>query len=180
MARRSTGLFKTLQLLYNSYGGWRSFLTSEYTYLSIALCAASWRMIQSEDWANLSKSILPTLAGFSVAAYAIVFSVLDERSRTLLLAPSQKLGGRSPLLILASSISHAAIIQGSGVIYAIIYSTKPIPTLPGWEKYAIATNVTFSTIGLFTLLYGMTLIIGSLLSVFRLLEIRSRSKIKSQ
>ena len=174
MAKRSTGLISSLKILYKNYGGWKSLLRSEYFYLSLILSGLCWRFAQNDQWSELAKSVLPTLSGFSIAAYAIFFAVLDERTREVLRAPAPELNDRSPLLILASAISHAVVIQLSGLIMAIVYIAKPFPTLSGHEVEAKNINIAFSSIGLFVTMYGIVLILASILAIYRILEIRSR------
>jgi len=119
----------------------------------------------------MSKDILPQLAGFSVAAYALIFAVLNERTRNALRAPSPKLGGRSPLLILASSISHAVIIQIISVVSALIYSSKPFPSVD--PTLSEVVNMTAGAVGMFLLAYGIVLVIAAVLSIFKILEIEA-------
>src|SRR5690606_27272094 len=117
-----------------------------------------------ETWPETAKAILPQLAGFSVAAYALFFAVLDERTRNALRAPSDKLGGRSPLLILASSISHAVIVQILAVLVALVYVSKPFPACSSLPSES--ANIAFGTIGLFMLIYGVVLVLAAVLSIF--------------
>lgn len=176
VAKKSTGLTSSLRLLYANYGGWRSLFSSEYFFLSLILAGLCWRYAITDQWSELAKSILPTLSGFSIAAYAIFFAVLDERTREALRVPAPELDNRSPLMILASAISHAVAIQLLGLILAIIYLAKPLPTLDCLEMAAKITNVTFSAVGLLVTMYGIVLIMASILAIYRILEIRSRAK----
>ena len=174
MARMATGLISSLAILYRSYGGLKSLLRSEYFYLSLCVAGLCWRMAWDGTWSDLARNILPTLSGFTIAAYAIFFAVLDERAREALRAPAEALDNRSPLLILASSISHAVVVQIAALILAIIFFAKPFPTILCAEEWAIYTNIAYSSVGLFLTIYGVMLILASILSIFRILEIRSR------
>lgn len=121
----------------------------------------------------MSKDILPQLAGFSVAAYALFFAVLDEKTRNALRAPSEKLGGRSPLLILASSISHAVIVQVVAVLSALVYMGKPFPCIN--HDLCNIVNLTAGAVGMFLLAYGIVLVIAAVLSIFKILEIEANA-----
>lgn len=174
MSDDGTGLRESLRLLYLNYGGWRSLVASEYFWLSIVLSAACWRIGVDEKWADLAKSILPTLAGFSIAAYAIFFAVLDERARNALRAPAPDLGNRSPLLILASSISHAVFVQICALLTAVVFPAKPFPFIPCLGVWNRAANLIVSFSGLFLTVYGVVLVLAAVLSIFRILDIRTR------
>jgi hypothetical protein len=174
VAKPATGLISNLRILYQSYGGVAGLLKSEYFYVALLFTGVCWRLATTDAWADLAKSVLPTLSGFSIAAYAIFFAVLDESTRGALRAPSPALGDRSPLLIIASAISHAVVVQIAGLMLAIVFSAKPLPTLPSMSRFALLSNAAFSSIGLFITIYGIVLILASILSIFRILEIRSR------
>ena len=169
-----TGFRESLAILYRSYGGFRSLVVSEYFWLSILLPVLSWRLGVDEKWTDVARSILPTLAGFSVAAYALFFAVLDERARQALRAPAPELRNRSPLLILASSISHAVFVQVVALIIGVVFPAKPFPTPECWAALAVWLNFIISFAGLFLMLYGIVLLLAAVLSIFRILEIRSR------
>lgn len=170
----ATGLISTLRLLYSNYGGWRGLFKSSYFYISVAIAALCWRLARDESWVDFAKVTLPVLAGFSVAAYAIFFAILDEKARVALLAPEPTLGNKSPLLVLASSISHAVVVQVLGLICALVYSAKPFPVVEGLSDWAVRVDYVLSSIGLFITAYALVLVVASILSIFRILEIRSR------
>lgn len=169
----STGFLPNISTLYKNYGGFESLIRSAYFWISLVVSALCWRFVPSESWTDLSKDILPQLAGFSVAAYALFFAVLDERSRKALREPAEQLGGRSPLLILASSISHAVIVQIIAVLVSLVYSSKPFPTCSA--ELGRVVNLSFGAFGLFLLVYGVTLVLAAVLSIFKILEIEARA-----
>ena len=170
----STGLLSNIRSMYHSYGGALSFICSGYVWIAIVCAALSWKNIQSEEWASIAINTLPTLAGFSIAAYAIFFSVLSDSDRKALMPPHKNLGGRSPFLVLVSAVSHAVLIQLLAILIAIIFKSKSIPIVAGWEERSERFNTIVSTIGWFLTLYGIILVAASVLSIFRILEIKSR------
>jgi hypothetical protein len=168
----STGFFQNLNILYKSYGGVKSLLGSAYFWMSVGVAALCWRYVPEQKWPDIAKDVLPQLAGFSVAAYALFFAVMDENTRNALKRPSDKLGGRSPLLILASSISHAVIVQIAAVVIAFIYAAKPFSSCD--PQITLTVNMIAGSVGLFALIYGVILVLAAVLSIFRILEIESR------
>jgi len=168
-----TGMIASLRLVYSSHGGLRSIFRSGYFWFSGAMTTLCWPSIKSETWANAALSSLPTLAGFSIAAYAILFAVLDERSRRALSAPEPDLDNRSPLLIIVGVVTHAVVTQVLTLLYAFTFEQKPLP--PSIAIIAPETaNHFFSALGLFLFVYSVILILASILTLFRVLEIRTR------
>ena len=173
MAKRGTGFWSGLKTLYRQYGGPGEILSSFYFLLSVALGLACWRLAALDEWTSIALAVLPTLAAFSIAAYALIFAVLDREAMAALAPPAESLGGRSPLLMLASTISHAVIVQVSGILYAIIYKSRPIPELLDVKFSAESANIVFGMIGLTLFIYGVSLVAAAALSIFRLLQLRA-------
>lgn len=174
MGFRSTDLSANLGALYSNYGGIRAFVRSEYTFIAMVVGAFCWQAAVTGAWSSLATSILPTLAGFSIAAYAIFFAVLDERAKRALSAPAEELNNRSPLLILASSICHAVVVQVLALLSGIVYTYTDIKLPSCLAEYAWYVKITFSAFGLFLTIYGVVLILASILSIFKILEITTR------
>jgi hypothetical protein len=173
MVDHSTGLRDSLRLLYRSHGGSAAIVKSGYFLWSVVAATLSWRAIFSESWMAVAQSVLPTLTGFSIAAFAIIFAVLNDGERRALSVPDDRLGGRSPFLILAGSVAHAVVVQIFGLIYAFIFSNKPFPSYISCINGEIV-NVVASAIGLIIFIYGIMMVLAATLSIFRILEIKSR------
>jgi len=124
-------------------------------------------------WVQFALPILPTLAGFSIAAYAVYFSVLSEKDRDALRIPAPSLNNRSPLLILASAVSHSVFVQILAILLAIIFTAKPFPTPVGYSELAKSVNLVISCVGLFLTTYGIILVTASVFSIFRILHIKA-------
>ena len=174
MSDIKTNLFGNLRSLYQSYGGIRGVLRSAYFQIALVLTLICWRLPLTEQWATLSQSMLPTLAGFTIAAFAILFAVLDEKSRRSLMAPEQTLQGRSPFLMLGSSIAHAVVIQMVTVIYSVLYTSKPIPTPQCLDTAAAAVNYVLGLVGTLGLMYSLCLVPAAILSIFKIMELRAK------
>lgn len=163
---------KSLRLVYQSHGGLRAIIRSGYFWFSAFLTGLCWPSIHSESWKAAAMGSLPTLAGFSIAAYAILFAVLDERSRAALAAPEPKMQNQSPLLVIVSIVTHAVITLIATLLYVFCFDQKPIPVLLRCMNPE-PVNYLFSGLGLFMLIYSATLILSSVLTLFRVLHIRS-------
>lgn len=173
MSGEGTGLIENLRLVYASYGGWKSLASSGYLWSAVVISALGWRTTTNGQWVDFALPILPSLAGFAIAAYAVYFSILSEDDRRKLLRPNQRLGGRKPLLVLVSGVSHAVFVQILGILTAIVFMAKPFPTVAGYESEAKMINISLSALGLFFTIYGILLILGSVLSLFRVLLIKA-------
>ena len=173
MSEFSTGLRDSLASLYKSHGGWKSILASGYFWLAVVVSVLCWRTIAIGDWTSFAQSALPTLAGFSIAAFAIIFAVLSEGERKALSLPDERLGGRSPFLILTSAIGHAMVVQLFALLYSLIFASKPVPNILSCLDVD-KINIAFSAIGFLLVIYGIVLILASVLSIYKILEIKAR------
>lgn len=168
-----TGLIKSLRLVYASHGGPSAVLRSAYFWSSVIIAVLCWRSVAPESWKQPSMAVLPTLAGFSIAAYAILFAVLDEPSRKALSAPEPDLGNRSPLLMIVGTVTHALIVQVAAILYTFCFDQKPFSAyIECIDSNKI--NAIFSAIGLFFFIYSIFLVLASVLTLFRVLEIRTK------
>lgn len=172
----STSLLPVLREFYRSYGGWRALLRSEYFIIAIILSFAQWRNVGSEAWVDTTKVVLPALTAFTVAAFAILFAILNDIDREALSYPEKELDGRTPLLMIATPILHAALIQIAAITYAVVFSSKPFPVFFGLVETANVINVIFSWVGCLLMIYGILLLVGSVLSVYRIIGIKKSKK----
>lgn len=182
MAKLGTGLSANLSILYRVYGGLASVVRSGYFLVSVVLTAISWKLTLTMEWIDLSQSILPTLSGFSIAAYALFFAVLDKEDQKKLFSPLPELGNRAPLMILAASITHAVIVQLFSILYSVVFMSFPLLAAPlivsgraeAWERPFEFIGLFLSSVGSLAFFYSVCLIAACVLSIFRLLEIKSR------
>lgn len=173
MSSYGTSLGENLKALYRSHGGPKTLVKSAYFWIAGAISILTWRRATDETWATIAQSILPTLAGFSIASFAILFAILDTRARQALRAPAAQLNNRSPLLVLASSVTHAVLVQVTTLLYSIVFASKPFPVLEGYGGVATVLTLIASAFGLLLLLYAVILVIATALTVFKILEIAS-------
>lgn len=161
---------QNIREVYFEYGGVMALLKSAYFWVAVFLTACCWRILLTggDDWTNIAISISPTLAGFSLAMFALMFAILDPVTRSLLRAPSKELGGRSPLLSVAAKIIHAVLVQLSSIVMAIIYLAKPISLPEDYLGFIFWGNLIFSFSGLLLVIYGIMLVFAAVLSVFTL------------
>lgn len=179
MFKIKTNFLGNVSEVYKSYGGIQALFLSSYFYMAVAISLLSWRAVVFGTWVEITKSILPNLVGFSIAAYALLFSVLDRDQRQALRKPSAAIGGRSPLLVLASSITHAILIQILALLSAIVFWSEPFPYVSCADKLGLWVNIITSSVGMFLTSYGIILVMAAALSLFRLLILVPSSEVKT-
>lgn len=166
-------MLKSLGLVYRNHGGPLAIIASEYFWISAILTWLFWSPEKNEFWIEQAGAVMPALIGFSIAAFAVVFSALDENARRVLSVPEPELNNRSPFLVLISAISHATIVQVISLIYSVCYSQKPFSVIY-FHLDPVRMNFIFSFIGALLFFYAVMLVLASLLTIFRILEIKAR------
>lgn len=174
-------MFENLRKLYAHYGGLTAAAKSWYFWIALFLSAASYRSILEFSWTSLTLEIMPSLTGFTVAAYAIIFAIIEPRKLRALMAPDT--AGRSPIAAIAASIGHAVFVQLISIIialsfhfinlnYPIAYIQKQFQTNANVAYVLIPLIVTLikcitSTIGIICTYYGIFLVLAAILSIVR-------------
>lgn len=177
----SSNLLGNLGSVYATLGGPRAVVASSYFLLSLLFTVAGARSILSggdtDSWSATIVTIFPSLAGFSIAAFALLFALLDTQTKELLSKPSARFGNKSPLLIVVSTLTHALIVQISSIVYAVTYSLKPFPD---WMGIANFINSVASFVGLWCLGYGILLMLAVILTIFKMVELLTTRRPKQQ
>lgn len=114
------GLFSTLKQYWAEYGGLVAFVRSPFTHFSlIAAVLYSFGYLNIE-WRQIIKSSLPTVLGFSLAAYTITFTLMGSALHRALGAAIDKTSGHSLLRIVNSTFFHVIVFQSIALLYAIL------------------------------------------------------------
>jgi hypothetical protein len=130
----------------------------------------------SFDWRSVAISTLPTVLGFSLAAYVIIFTLMGGELHSALTQIIAKRRSANYLLIINSTFFHAIFVQVVAYIYSIfsrgdLFAAMArgnhiigFPALDAEILLISATNLT----GAFLTSYSLFLILGILVAVFRL------------
>lgn len=174
-------MFENLRKLYSRYGGIKAIKTSSYFWVSVFLAALSYSSIAGYEWVDKAIGVMPSLTGFTIAAFAIIFAILDPRMLRKLLATDDS--GQSPIASIAASIGHAVFIQVSAMIIAISSSLVDISGVVEFVAKLICSigyspeiflltmewlALSFSAAGLFFTYYGVMLVLAAILSIVRM------------
>lgn len=169
-------MLKVLFGIYKDAGGLFYVIGTPYVYLAAILTYFLFDRSYTSDWPALALGIFPSLVGFSLATFAIVLALFGSENLAKLAAKrdGQKV---SPLAKLTALIVHAALIQISALISAFGLKQNGLCALSwrdcGWQSVPryICENLEvwkwFYVGGLFLAIYGLLLIVSTLLAVFQ-------------
>lgn len=181
-------MFENLRYLYKHYGGLWAVASSSYFWIAIFFTLLSYPAIGTISWAKVALSIFPSLAGFTIAAFAIIFAILDESMLKALMKSDDE--GKSPISAIASAIGHAVFIQVAAIILAVGFNTVDAASFIELveivascteldPKKAVAflewTKSSLSALGLLLTYYGALLVLAAVLSIVRMQIIVSDS-----
>ncbi|WP_188526621.1 hypothetical protein [Sinisalibacter lacisalsi] len=174
-------MFENLRRLYIHYGGIAAIAKSSYFWIAVILTLLSYRSIPRFEWSDKALSVMPSLTGFTIAAFAIIFAILNQEMLEKLMALDDK--GRSPIAAIAASIGHAVFIQVSALIFSIgsefIDLSTGVDVLARWMKSLECSpeflfsavdwlSFSLSAVGIFLTYYGVLLVLAAILSIVRM------------
>lgn len=169
------GLKDSLLRYWRAYGGWRAFWTSPILHVSLILnigCYAYWF---DRSWQPLTLSLLPSILGFSLGTYALVFSLLTSKIK-IALKELKTESGASFLDELNSLFMHFLVTQVVSIIFAILYSATLIHDVimmisgdPLFSESAITFLAPIGgAVGCLLLIYAVLSVATAALVVYRL------------
>lgn len=174
-------MFENLIKLYQHYGGIKAVIKSSYFWVAVFFSALSYKSIFDFSWVDITLGVMPSLTGFTIAAFAIILAILDMEMLKKLMVPDSR--GHSPISSIASSIGHAVFIQVSSLILAIAFKIVDLGDLvafiqenvlcinrspTGFLKFIEWSTNTFSGLGLLLTFYGVILVLAAILSIVRM------------
>jgi len=169
---------RRLARYFRAYGGWRAVFGSPLFVFSVVVMALSYGRWLSGDWASGSISMLPSLLGFSLGTYAILFSLITARVKGAMRAMKDE-RRISALEQVNATFFHFIFVQVLGLLWALAYQGTALFDLaqwlsPRWSPAATifeVARITGSAIGFLLLIYSVTLMIGAALAIYRLASI---------
>lgn len=174
-------MFENIVKLYRAYGGIWAILSSYYFWIAFLCALVSYKSAINKSWIELNIGIMPSLTGFTIASFAIVFAILGPDLVKTLLSRSGK--GSSPITVVAASLGHAIMIQVFSIIVALLSRTADLGELLyifdkilkcfgiEFDLLRFFTNfvaLPFSFLGLILMYYGVFLVLAAILSIFRM------------
>jgi hypothetical protein len=181
------GLWNALTRYWGDYGGWIAFFTSPLLHISILISASSYSVWNDPNWIDVPLSLLPNLLGFSLGAYALIFSLANDRLLSALNAPTAD-GSPTRLRMVNATFLHFILIQTAAIIFAmankstLIYDfLAALPMRKAFVNYAqLASTRTAGAFGYFLTVYAVVLLIGAALAAYRLAIMSGRAASTSE
>jgi hypothetical protein len=154
--------------------------TSPYSHFALVvtlICAGAWL---STSWSDLPLAVLPSLLGFSLAAYALLLAFGDDQFRSFLALPSsdpQKANDPALLLKVSAIFLHFLVIQIAALTLAIIGHAHPSVTFGlafgAWIGadvfqsfwFHVARNA-FAFVGFFTFILSIATALAAALNIY--------------
>jgi hypothetical protein len=168
-------LTKRLKRYFDAYGGWRAIWGSPLFHLSVIVGFSAHAYWVSAKWVDLTFSLIPSLLGFSLGTYAILFSLITNRMRKALRAVKNS-RGISYLEEINATFFHFIFMQTAILFYAFLFgglkidgfSSYVAKVAPIYEILVWPVCSILSAVGMILLVYAVSLVVGAALTVYRL------------
>lgn len=167
-----------LRRYFAGYGGWKAVFSSPLFLMSCAFAAIGYNTWLTDRWSTLTETLLPSILGFSIGTYSILFGLLTSRMRAALKAKKSH-GEISYLEEFNATFFHFIFVQVIALLWAIIYNGSLLHDLAYAAPKCFTSALTIylyaarlgGFIGYGLLIYSISLAIASALVVYRLASI---------
>lgn len=180
MPNQWSAFCKVMKRYFHDYGGVRGVLASPIFFISLIITLINYSQWWTEaKWISKSKSLIPSLLGFSLGTYAVLFSLISSKLRETL-AEVKSNNGVSYLASVNATFIHFIIIQVVALSWAFLYEGTLLrdvfKIINGICSYAdivfVLLSLAGSFIGYLLLVYSFLLTIAASIAVYRLALIK--------
>ena len=163
---------------WTAYGGIRALLTSPYLHFALFLTVITVGYWRQSPWWELSIAILPSLLGFTLAAFTFLLSLSGSMFVRYLFAVKSP-EGIVAFSQLSATMVHFILVQLAGLIVAVV--SKALFIVPEhWLVGLIrslpvlfeSARLTLWGAGMFLTMYAFTSCAAATMCIFRLASIR--------
>lgn len=168
---------KRLEQYFDAYGGWRAVVGSPLFLLSAGITLLSYDNWLRHLWVDQTFTLIPSLLGFSLGTYAILFGLITSRLKRALRAVKNA-RGTSYLDEINATFFHFILVQVLALMWAFLYAGTWMVDLVSlvreydWVVKAYhGIAIAGSLVGLLLLMYSVALVIAAALAVYRLARI---------
>jgi len=160
---------------FKAYGGWSGVVGSPLFLISIAIAAVSYRQWLNPAWTTTAYSLLPSLLGFSLGTYALLFSLITSRVKGALRAVKNQ-DAISALEQVNATFFHFIFVQVVALVWAFTFDGSLLADLASianrsfpcaWSIFLGLRGVG-SFAGFVLMIYSVTLVVGAALAIYRL------------
>lgn len=112
---------KKFRKYWEIYGGWTALIRSPYLHASIlfSILACPIWLDAKKDWTDIVMAVTPSILGFSLGGYAILFAFGDEKFRLAISGPDAD-GSPSPFMNVNASFVHFLVVNVLALLLAIL------------------------------------------------------------
>lgn len=169
------GLAFAIKTYWKDYGGWKDVIQSPILHVSVLFSFAAYFGLIIMDWRALTVGMMPTILGFSLAAYAITFSLMGSKMHVAL--ARAKDGNGKPLVIsVNATFFHNVFIQALALSFAVLSNgpliaiilRKSLSAGKAVDRLVSIEVAVGSFVGPLLLCYAVLLLFSSGLAMFRL------------
>lgn len=167
--------FKIFRTYWIEYGGLVELLCSPFVHAALVLTALYHFGFIDLDWRVTSVGSLPTILGFSLAAYTITFALMGSALHRTLSAKIDKKTGLPLINIVNATFFHVVVFQALGLLYAVstggsfAYDLLHRAFEPSRAKhYFSIVYRTSDDLGFFFTVYSVLLLFSVAIAMYRL------------
>ncbi|MGY4398605.1 hypothetical protein ACVWZA_003813 [Sphingomonas sp. UYAg733] len=169
-------LYNTIKTYWREYGGWYDWASSPFFHISLAISVANLLEVISINWRSLARESLPTILGFSLAAYTITFTLMGSTLHTALRSAINEKRGISLHKMVNVTFFHVVFFQILALLFSIITSGdfiyRNLTTISFYRssfiflaKFIVSLS---NFVGCFLVVYAVCLLLSIAIAMLRL------------
>lgn len=163
MTEQIRAFAKRLGSYFRDYGGWAAVFSSPIFLLALALTGLNYSMWLSAEWIEPAETLIPSLLGFSLGMYAIIFSIINNRLKNALQAVKDRRD--VPMLaVVNATFFHFILVQVIALIWALMFRGTALIDL-----FTVLSRSITGAMSVFFVLYAIGSFVGHLLLVYSVL-----------
>ena len=171
--------FRWMRRYLRSYGRFRGIASSPFFGIAIIISVLNYSQWIQPAWIEKVEALIPSLLGFSLGTYAILFSIMGGRLKSALRQVNSP-HGVSYLEAINATFFHFIFVQVLALIWAFLFQgtwlfdiVQCFKSMRPWiEEAFFIVSRAGSFVGCFLLVYSILLMIAAALAVYRLALIK--------
>jgi len=145
---------------WTAYGGWWSLLKSRYFVASCVCTILIGKWAIAAEWWETALSVIPSILGFSLGGYAMLFAFGSESFQHLM--AKAKTEGHSVMVVTSATFVHFILVQCLTIIVALFAKANCSICKPN------IIGLVFACTGSFLMCYSIALAVAATMRIFRL------------
>ena len=170
--------WKSIRRYFKGYGGWTAVFCSPIFVFSLAVTAVNYSNWMEPKWVSRSFDMIPSLLGFSLGSYTILFSVMTGRLKRALKSVKNP-SGVNYLEEINATFFHFIFVQILCLVWAFLFDGTFVydffcymaKTHSRVMEVFHIVMMTGSFVGYLLLVYSFLLILAAAIAVYRIASI---------